>query len=124
MSYRFKNGKGFIVKFYYLIIMYKCPHCNQPVITTWQKINAGPWGLGIKKCKNCGKKFATPKWSIFIYAPLTFLIIIDVFFPLKGITSSSSPPLQAALLAEFLGLLIYVILIIPIWLKIPLQKKE
>ena len=30
---------------------HKCPHCNAPAISKWQKLNSGP--LFPAKCKNC-----------------------------------------------------------------------
>lgn len=57
-----------------------CPHCNEPTISEWQKLNSGP--LFPAKCKNCNGLSAIERESsllwLVVLTTMPFLFILPI----------------------------------------------
>ena len=64
-------------------VTHNCPHCNEPTISKWQKLNSGP--LFPAKCKKCNGLSAIERKSsllwlaVFTTVPILFILPIFEF---------------------------------------------
>ena len=56
----------------------RCPHCNQPAMSTWRKWQASFAWTGV--CDACGKPIGLPSWSFFAGLTIAALVFITFFF--------------------------------------------
>jgi hypothetical protein len=66
-----------------------CPHCNQPTISGWRKINAT--SIRPAECQNCGEKSYVSGWShalvaisfeVSIWGSIILALILKSWYPL------------------------------------------